>query len=515
MSRKFTTLFSLLLPMAVVSTACVSEKKPQKEENAEKLVVESMPEKAKKLNANFEDKVTLLGYELLSDSEIKPGDKVKYRLYWRLEKPIGSSGWALFTHVLAGKRRVLNIDEVGPLRSEYAPAPTKWKTGKIYVDEQSFKVPKNVPSGSLSVVTGLWKGSKRLKLKSGPSAGENRGLAFKLKVSGGSDKESAKKNTRVPSLRVDKLEKGVAIKVDGKLDEEAWKMAASTGSFVHVGKGGKDDKSPVQGIAKLLWDDKGLYVGFDVKDKDIVGGFKTTDKDPHLWTKDTVEIMIDPDGDGDNKDYYEIQIGPQNLVFDSQFEGYNTPRGGKDGPFGHEEWSAKLSSAVTVNGTLDKSGDEDEGYVVEAMIPWTSLDKAKQAPPKFGDEWRMNFYAMQNNGGVAWSPILGQGNFHKASRFGRVLFAEKGWKPEPAQAKAEDATKDTETKQAADKAEKLEKVGTPVSAPKVPKGQQLKKLEPKPVAPKVPAPAAPSPQPAAPKPATPSPQPATPTPPAQ
>ncbi len=36
--------------------------------------------------------------------------------------------------------------------------------------------------------------------------------------------------------------------------------------------------------------------------------------------------MIDPDGDGDNRDYYEIQLGPQNLVFDSQFDGYNQPR---------------------------------------------------------------------------------------------------------------------------------------------------------------------------------------------
>ena len=35
----------------------------------------------------------------------------------------------------------------------------------------------------------------------------------------------------------------------------------------------------------------------------------------------------------------------------------------------------------------------------------------------------MNFYAMKNNSGVAWSPILGQGNFHKASRFGRVTWA--------------------------------------------------------------------------------------------
>jgi hypothetical protein len=139
--------------------------------------------------------------------------------------------------------------------------------------------------------------------------------------------------------------------------------------------------------------------------------------------------MIDPDGDGDNKDYYEIQIGPQNLVFDSHFDGYHEPKPekGKDGPFGNQSWSSKVKSAVTVNGTLDKPGDKDVGYVVEALIPWKSFHKAKTTPPKVGDEWRVNIYAMQNNGGAAWSPILGQGTFHKASRFGRLLFGEKGW----------------------------------------------------------------------------------------
>jgi hypothetical protein len=60
--------------------------------------------------------------------------------------------------------------------------------------------------------------------------------------------------------------------------------------------------------------------------------------------------------------------------------------------------------------------------VVELSIPWSSFDKAKRVPPTTGDVWRMNFYVVQNNSGSAWSPILGQGNFHKASRFGRVHF---------------------------------------------------------------------------------------------
>ena len=66
----------------------------------------------------------------------------------------------------------------------------------------------------------------------------------------------------------------------------------------------------------------------------------------------------------------------------------------------------------------------DDGYVVELSIPWASFGKAKRVPPAPKDVWRMNFYAIENNGGVAWSPILGQGNFHLGSRFGRVRFSK-------------------------------------------------------------------------------------------
>ena len=109
-------------------------------------------------------------------------------------------------------------------------------------------------------------------------------------------------------------------------------------------------------------------------------------------------------------------------MFDSRFDDYNQPRGSPKGPFGHQGWSAKLESAVTLRGTLDRPGDKDQGYTVEIRIPWTSFDKARQAPPRPGDTWRINLYAMQNDGGVAWSPILGKGNFHRASRFGKVTW---------------------------------------------------------------------------------------------
>jgi hypothetical protein len=227
----------------------------------------------------------------------------------------------------------------------------------------------------------------------------------------------------IKELSAAHLPPGTVITIDGKLDEPAWATAASTGPFVNVGNGREEPNAPTQGSARLMWDDQFLYAGFEVRDQKVHGGWPKDAKEPHLWEKDTVEMMIDPDGDGDNKDYYEIQINPQNLVFDTQYDDYNSPNGGGKGPFGHEEWSSHVVSAVVVHGTLDDDSDTDQGYTVEAKIPWASFTKAKKAPPAPDDTWRINFYAMKNNGGTAWSPILGMGNFHRASRFGRVRWA--------------------------------------------------------------------------------------------
>ncbi len=196
-----------------------------------------------------------------------------------------------------------------------------------------------------------------------------------------------------------------------------------------MGSGKADPGAQLGGLVKLLWDEKNLYVAFAVTDPDAYVGFTdaksqpndfTAAGQPKLWTKDTVEMMVDPDPSGDNKDYYELQINPQNKIFKSQFDTLQQPNGGPNGPFGHEDWEPKIKSAVVVHKGADGKID---GYTVEAAIPWTAYAKAENHPPKPGDVWRVNFYAMRNNGGMAWSPILHQGNFHKATRFGKITWA--------------------------------------------------------------------------------------------
>ncbi len=428
----------LLLSCPVVGLAsCVGgpkEEEPTQEqtESLKEYVLDKVPDDVgTRVDINYDNKITLLGAKVEPNTPVRGGQKVKVTMYWKVDKEIGEGGWKLFTHVVDGSgERLLNIDNVGPLRkmvgSDQALSPSNWKAGKVYVDIQEFSVPKKVRTAKIELTTGIWKANKRIPIVSGPHEPDNRGIAATIQIAAGGEAPST---TRVPELRVDKLAKGTKITIDGKLDEEAWKTAPSTGPFVDVRTGQPTPTASVGGSAKVLWDDTNVYFGFDVKDKTITGGFKKDEKDPHLWTKDTVEIMVDPDGDGDNKDYYEIQVNPQNLVFDSEFDAYNQPKKEPDGPFGHQEWSSKLKSAVVLNGTIDKNDDQDQGYVVEIAIPWKSFDKAQKVPPEIGQSWRVNLYAMENNGGVAWSPILGQGNFHRASRFGRITWAEKGWTP--------------------------------------------------------------------------------------
>ena len=380
------------------------------------LATDTPPPGLSPLHLDFGGKIELVGASVTPQArEYAVGDALTVTLVW---KPLAAiePGWSIFTHVVGPKDMlVANLDGSGPLRQKYsgegaAALLSRMQVGKYYRDQLSFSIAQEVPS-VLTVVAGIQKGNERLLTKGGDA---NGGVAVaRLAV-------ASKARTAIKELVATKLAPGVVVTIDGRLDEPAWATAADTGPFVDVGSGQSNPGIPVQGRAKLAWDDQFLYVGFEIKDKRVHGGWPAGAKDPHLWEKDTVEIMIDPDGDGDNKDYYEIQINPQNLVFDTQYDDYNFPNGNGRGPFGHEEWSAGLTSAVQVHGTIDNDADVDEGYTVETKIPWVSFTKAHPSPPALGSTWRMNFYAMKSNGGTAWSPILGMGNFHRASRFGRV-----------------------------------------------------------------------------------------------
>jgi len=432
--------FLAVVLAGVFAAGCVGGSKGLSAEEKQKLapyILDAAPaDIPHKLDVNFENKVHLIGYKF--DPEMaKPGQEVKITYYWRCDDTL-EDGWLLFTHTKdSGSGKMGNLDYVGPLRehdphseSHQVLGPERWEKGKYYVDTQIYKVPDDVTGSEITVYTGIWKGDARLRIISGPNDGDNSAIVGSIKTGLAPKDEHAAND--VPTLTIVKLADGAKITIDGKGDEKEWGGAASTGPFVDVGTGKPNTTFPVNASAKLMWDDKDLYVLVQVQEAGFYTGFtdaKAQPKDftaagqPKLWTKDTVEMMVEPDAVGSNTNYYELQINPQNKIFKSQFDTLQQPNGGPNGPFGHEDWVPKLESAVTIQKGPD---GKPTGYTVEAAIPWTAYAKAANHPPKPGDVWRVNFYAMKNNGGVAWSPILGQGNFHKASRFGKVVWTVPG-----------------------------------------------------------------------------------------
>jgi hypothetical protein len=429
---------SVLIPVVIAATSfgCVGGSKSLSSEDKERLkpyILDAAPANmAHKLDVNFENKVHLIGYSF-SPEQAKPGSEVKLTYYWRCDDTL-DDGWLLFTHTKdEGSGKMGNLDFVGPLREQknghQILGPERWERGKVYVDEQTYKVPEDVTGSEVTIFTGVWKGDARLRIISGPNDGDNSAIVGKIKT-GVTPKAAEPHVEAVPSLTVTKLAMKSKITIDGKASEAEWGGAASTGPFVDVGSGKPNPGSPVNGAARLLWDDKNLYVLVQVQEADFYTGFTdaksqpndfTTAGQPKLWTKDTVEMMADPGPSGDNVNYFELQINPQNKVFKSHFDTLGQPSGGPNGPFGHEDWDPKVKSAVTIQKGPD---GKTTGYTVEAAIPWAGYTKVPNLPPKSGDVWRVNFYAMKNNGGMAWSPILGQGNFHKASRFGKITWVD-------------------------------------------------------------------------------------------
>ena len=127
------------------------------------------------------------------------------------------------------------------------------------------------------------------------------------------------------------------------------------------------DAASFEARAQVLYDADKLYIGFVVADDYLKSSFEHTDD--HLWEQDTVEVMLDPDGDALN--YFELQVSPRGVHFDTRYDSARDPR-----PFGHVDWSSAVKAGVSVQGTLDKDKVKDPKKLKpdgRARVPWSAF----------------------------------------------------------------------------------------------------------------------------------------------
>jgi len=145
----------------------------------ENAVLKDAPEPQHAVGANYDDRVELVGYDLdlPGGDSVGAGQRFEVTWYWRaLGK--APSGYMVFVHI-DGHGLRLNGDHT-PVGGRY---PTKlWEKGDVIVDTQELTVPANYRVGEYTMHVGLFSGSKRLEVKSGPQDGDNRVNAGTLHV---------------------------------------------------------------------------------------------------------------------------------------------------------------------------------------------------------------------------------------------------------------------------------------------------------------------------------------------
>jgi len=223
------------------------------------------------------------------------------------------------------------------------------------------------------------------------------------------------------------------IRIDGRLDDAAWRRAPWTDRFVDI----EGDRKPAPRFrtrVKMLWDDEYFYVAAEMEEPHVWATL--TQHDSVIFHDNDFEVFIDPNGD--RLEYYEFEINALNTGWDLFL-----PKPYKDGGKARNEWEIPgLKTAVHVRGSLNDPRDRDRGWSVEIAFPWKALaEYAHQpAPPREGDEWRVNFsrvewrhevvggkylkIAGRKEDNWVWSP-QGVINMHIPEKWGIVRFTAR------------------------------------------------------------------------------------------
>jgi hypothetical protein len=140
----------------------------------DKVLLASLPRPQHKLDVNMEDKLLVLGYDVTDTSGklvdvVAPGRAYRMRTYYKVLAPV-TTEWEAFIHI-DGYHRRHNGDHK-PMEGKYPFS--LWLKDDLLVDDYEFKLEPNFSPGSYTVFFGLFVGETRLKVKSGPSDGDNR-----------------------------------------------------------------------------------------------------------------------------------------------------------------------------------------------------------------------------------------------------------------------------------------------------------------------------------------------------
>lgn len=221
------------------------------------------------------------------------------------------------------------------------------------------------------------------------------------------------------------------LKIDGRLDDPAWRGAGWTDAFIDI-IGADHPKPRFRTRVKMLWDDEYLYIGAEIEEPDVWATL--TAHDSVIFRDNDFEVFLNPTGDG--LKYFEFEINALNTGWDLFLPKPYNKGGTADNAWGMPGYK----SAVAIDGTLNDPRDRDKGWSVELALPWTAfIERSGKGRPNIGEAWKMNFSRVEwqvrvvdgkyekvpglKEDNWVWSP-QGVVNMHVPEKWGIVRFAK-------------------------------------------------------------------------------------------
>lgn len=378
-----------------------------------KHLLAAVPPLTATLNVELGGKVIYLG-NTVDSVRIAPGGPIKITHYWKVISPPGDQ-WKPFS-LFRGEPGTADFMALPDTDMSIAHGPATWRAGEIIEDPQELTLRPDwrSPKATLSIgliATGAHAIGDRMAA-SGPNVVDRAVIARVFEV------DLSKAPPPPGTIHVPFARGPIA--VDGVANDPGWNGAVVSPEF----PSGEGSPEPIgKAVARVTWDEQNLYAFLTVTDSDVFSEYKNHD-DP-LWKADCVEMFID--ADGNKRGYVELQVNPNNATFDSWFAQGRAAKG-------DESWTSGMTTAVTMRGTADKSGDTDQGWDVEIAIPWAAVKGRDEAmgvtiPPRVGDRWKLNLVRVDKKSGdqnpsvSSWNRIT-YGDFHALDRMLTVVFAD-------------------------------------------------------------------------------------------
>jgi hypothetical protein len=147
-----------------------------------RMVLDEPPDPQRKLDVNLDEKLQVLGIDIVDATgkrveSVTPNKTYHIKTYYRVLAPV-TTEWEAFIHIDGFRRRHNGDHKV--MNGKYPMH--LWLPGDLLVDDYEFKLEPNFTPGNYTIFFGLFVGESRLKVKSGPSDGENRVNAGALHV---------------------------------------------------------------------------------------------------------------------------------------------------------------------------------------------------------------------------------------------------------------------------------------------------------------------------------------------